>query len=121
MSISERMEAKRHELFEDMVSRSIKLFDEFGIPAPAAELVANSLADEIAEAWGGQNLNMPKDYQRMLSQRDVEVYRKFDGSNQPELAREYGLTERGMYKLIKRIQERLRRQAMGRPDLFGGA
>lgn len=118
MSMSERMENKRIELFASLVASAARLLQEYGMQERAASLVAGALADEVADLWGGQVINMPKDYQRLLSKRDIEIYERYNGRNHAELALEYGLTERGMYKAISRIRERLRKQAAGMPDLF---
>jgi Mor family transcriptional regulator len=119
--MSMHMDIKRHELFEDLVTVTEGLLKSYGTPDAAAPLIANALADELADRWGGQNMTFPKDYARAISKRDAEVYARFTGDNYAELAKEYGLTERGMYKLIKRIRDRLRRQARGAPDLFSAA
>ncbi|MFN3494212.1 MAG: Mor transcription activator family protein [Hydrogenophaga sp.] len=113
-----RMEERRNELFEDVVQQSERLLLEYGVSEKAANLIANALADHLADQWGGQNLNLPKDYRRKLSARELEIYERFNGSNVDQLALEYGMTERGVRKLINRTRERLRRNAQGIPQLF---
>lgn len=116
--ISGRMEEKRNELFQDVVALTDGELRQFGVDEKASTLIANALADKLADFWGGQNITFPKDYKRKLSARELEVYERFDGSNFDVLAKEFGMTERGMRKLIKRVRERLRRNAQGMPQLF---
>jgi Mor family transcriptional regulator len=118
MKPTERMADKRAELFEDLVDQTARLLREYGTPEKASDLIANQLADHLADHWGGQNINVPKDYQRKLAARELELYARFDGQNHAALAREFGMTERGVYKLIRRVRERLKRNAKGHPQLF---
>jgi Mor family transcriptional regulator len=113
-----RMEEKRNALFEDVVVQSERLLQEYGLPDKASTLVANALADHLADLWGGQNLNIPKDYKRKLSARELEIYERFKGDNYGELAAEYGITERSVRRLLNRTRDRLRRNSSGHPQLF---
>lgn len=118
MSLCGRMEDKRNELFEDFAASAERLLREYELAPAAAGLIASALADHLADHWGGQNLNIPKDYRRKLSARELEAYARFDGENFDTLAREFGMTERGMRKLIARVRDRLRRNSQGLPQLF---
>lgn len=113
-----RMEEKRNELFADVVTAAERLLQEYDLDNKAASLIANSLADHLADHWGGQNLSFPKDYRRKLSERELEVFDRFSGDNYDTLARDFNMTERGMRKLIARVRDRLRRNAQGMPQLF---
>ena len=116
--ISGRMEEKRNELFEDVVEQVGAQLLEFGLEEKAASIVANQVADMLADLWGGQNLSIPKDYRRKLSARELEAYQAFTGDNIDQVAKAYGMTERGMRKMINRVRDRLRHQARNAPDLF---
>jgi Mor family transcriptional regulator len=115
---SESMESKRHELLQDVANQTKRLLVEHDVHETAADLIANAVADHISDVWGGQNLVIPKDYLRKLSGVQLEVYERFNGTNLDALAKEYGMTERGMRKLIARVRERLRRNARDMPQLF---
>lgn len=115
-SAQSRMAVKRHETLaeiEDMVAR---FWLEMGGDSAAATLVAEQFVDEFAKHFGGQLVCWPTDYRRKLSLRELEIYEKFDGRNHTELAAAYGMTERGMYKLIARV--RVRVQDANRGSLF---
>lgn len=118
MSHTDRFERKRAELYEDIVGQTTKVLVEVGVEAKGAELAANMLADYLADHWGGQNFCFPKDHLRKLSQRELEIYERYKQGNHGDLAREFGLTERGVYKILARVRERLRRNAKGHPQLF---
>lgn len=51
----------------------------------------------------GQVVSFPKDVQYKLTLKELEIYDQFTGCNKDELARAYGMTPRGMGKLIQRI------------------
>ena len=83
-----------------------------------ADLVASSLTDHLANYWGGQLINIPKDYRWKLSQRDAQISREFKGYNLGELAQKYNVHERSMRKILSRIKKRLEKAGDGSRDLF---
>ncbi|MEG1971350.1 MAG: Mor transcription activator family protein [Burkholderiaceae bacterium] len=104
IAASDRMEIKRIEFFADLVDVVERELLEMDLPAPAARAVANALADFLAKDWGGQNFNIPKDYHRKIAERDLAIYEEFNGWDYGTLARKYGLSERGLRKLISRAR-----------------
>nr|WP_271451945.1 MULTISPECIES: Mor transcription activator family protein [unclassified Acidovorax] len=105
------MAARRHELLDDMSHTAETFLRDHDVPAAVAALLANALADHLAERWGGQMISFPKDHKRKLCEQDLEIYRKFTGHNHAELALEYKMSERGMRKLITRVCARLAKQS----------
>lgn len=116
MAYETRATVRRHELLTDVVATATKRLVDNGLSHTEAALMASDLADHFAQHWGGQVISFPKDYRRMLSQLELEVYGKFTGDNYDDLARQYGLTMSGMRKLIGRTRARLAKG--GQPDLF---
>ena len=116
MAYEPRSTVRRHELFADMVATAYKRLVENGLSHAEAELMAFDLADHFARHWGGQVVSFPKDYRRMLSQLEQEIYDQFKGYNYDELALKYDMTMSGMRKLIARTRKRL--ENGGQPDLF---
>lgn len=116
VSYETRAMVRRHELLTDVVVTATKRLVDNGLSYAEAELMASDLADHFAQHWGGQVISFPKDYRRVLSQLELEIYGKFTGNNYDELARQYGLTMSGMRKLIGRTRARLAKA--GQPDLF---
>ena len=85
----------------------------------AADLIASDMTDGLVDHWGGQLINIPKDFHWRLSKRDAEIYAAFNGYNLPELALKYNMHERSMRKLLNRVKKRMAKAADRRNrDLF---
>ena len=101
------MEAKRAELLADIEAHTTEQLIELGIDPAKAEHAACCLADHLAEHWGGLVFTMPKDHAYRLSQREREILDLHShGMRLPELAKRYGMTERGVRKLLARSARR---------------
>lgn len=108
-----RMAQLRSELLSDTASHAARVAQDLGIAEALAEQVGAAIADHLAEHWGGQVVNIPKDHFYKLSKRELEIMAAFNGHNFADLAREYGMTTRGIRKLVARAIVRQR-------DLFQG-
>lgn len=77
-----------------------------------AKELAVKVARHITDNWGGQLIYIPKNTLGRISDRDMEVYRDFDGRNHAALAKKYGLTMQHIYRIVKEvgIRERAKRQ-----------
>jgi Mor family transcriptional regulator len=60
----------------------------------------------IANYFGGRVIYLPMGKRLKLALRDIEIYRKFNGNNVPELAAEYGINEIHLYKIIRQQRAR---------------
>ncbi|AFJ01972.1 Mor transcription activator-like protein [Methylophaga frappieri] len=98
------METRRHELLEDIHAQVSSVAGEHGIEADLADQIGCAIADHLANNWGGQNFTFPKDHHYQISSRDEEIYDKFNGRNHHILAKDYNLTIRAIYKIIKRVR-----------------
>lgn len=101
-----RMEPMRNELLSDVAAQAAIIIKEHGIEADVAEQAGIAIADHLAEHWGGQLINFPKDYLFKLAERDLRIYNEFAGHNHGALASKYRMTVRGIYKLIARVHKR---------------
>ncbi|MGX9692957.1 Mor transcription activator family protein [Achromobacter anxifer] len=108
-----RMSMVRHELFSDIETHATSLLKDLGLASDVAEQMAVSVADFLADHWGGQTIVIPKDYQFKIAQRDLEMYRSHRGDFSAT-ARQWGMTERGARKVIDRVLKRLISQNQGR-------
>ena len=112
------MASRRNQFLADLMDVAKKHLQEH-VSAPAADLVASSLTDHLADYWGGQLINIPKDYHWKLSQRDAEIYAAFNGHNYAELAKKHDMHERSLRKLLDRVKKRMAAAADRRTrDLF---
>jgi len=118
-----RMALKRHELLEELQAVIARQLEEMGTAPDAASVIGSSAVDYLSTYWAGQVVTFPKDAQYKLTLKELEIYDQFDGRNKDELARRYGMTPRGMGKLLKRIRDKIRSQnaaatAAGQLDLI---
>lgn len=119
-----RMTLKRHELLEELQAVIARQLEEMGTAPDAASVIGSSAVDYLSTYWAGQVVTFPKDAQYKLTLKELEIYDQFDGRNKDDLARRYGMTPRGMGKLLKRIREKIKEQnaeadAAGQLDLIG--
>lgn len=105
-STSPHMEQQRHELLSDVADTVASVLKDHGIEQLLAEQAGLALADRLATHWGGQLINIPKDYRFKLANRDLLIYEEFNGNNHAELARRWNMTMRGIYKIIERARKR---------------
>ena len=102
-----RMAEKRNEMLSDLVALAERVMQEYDVPKEVATITANSLADRLADHWGGQNISFPKDFRWKLAKLELEIYDRFNGRNYDELAQAYNMTERGIRKLIARVRSKI--------------
>jgi Mor family transcriptional regulator len=116
----ERLGLRRNDMLQDLVDTAKARLLDLGLPDVAADLVAHDIVDQVADVWGGQSMSFPRDYQWFLAQRELEFYDRWArGEPLADLTRDSGMTERGMRKMLERIQRKLRRQAhKEQTDLF---
>lgn len=112
--MSSLMEKRRHELLEDVATHASQIILDHGVESEIAKQVGTAIADHLAHHWGGQMITIPKDYFFGIAKRDAEIWAKFNGRNHSELARQYGMTLRGIYKIL----DRMRSRDTSQPDLF---
>ena len=71
----------------------------------AARHVAKEVADRMAAHWGGQNVYFPMGLAGKLSRRDRLIYEEFNGTNQSDLARKWGVSLQWIYKIVKAVRK----------------
>ncbi len=92
-------------LLEDLKSHTQQLLSEINLDDELASQVANELMFQISQHWGGQLIYIVKNEKFLAEQRDIEIYRAFNGVNHAELAQEYGLSIPYIYRILKRMNE----------------
>ncbi|ART47585.1 MULTISPECIES: Mor transcription activator family protein [Acidovorax] len=123
---SARALLKRHELLAELQDVVARQLSDMGVAADTAALVAAFLVDYLSTYWAGQVVSFPKDAFYKLTLKELEVLSLFQGDNYDQLARQFGMTPRGMRKLVNRINARIKAQraaeaAPGQMDAFGHA
>lgn len=107
MSHESRMSERRNELLTDMMALAEQTLTEHGVGSNESVLIASALADRLADHWGGQNITFPKDFKWKLARLELEIYDFYTGENLGETALKFGITERGLRKLIKRARKKI--------------
>lgn len=108
-----RMAALRHELLSDLEQKATGFLRERGVAPEIAEHVAIHLANHLADHWGGQLVNIPKDHVYKIASRDLDIYNAFDGRNHAALARQFGLSVRAIYDIVKKVQKLITDETQG--------
>lgn len=67
-----------------------------------AEIVGLEIYKKIVCQYGGSSIYINKADTLTRSERNAEIKRKFNGSNYRELAKEYGLSEPSVRKIVNR-------------------
>lgn len=93
------------------------LMGELKLERSKAAAVAKKVARHITQNWGGQIIYIPKNLLGQISERDIQIYREFNGKNHAQLSRKYNLTVQQVYRIVKEIG--IRERAKNQGDLFG--
>lgn len=77
------------------------------------ERLGELVAMRLAEVYGGCRFTIPVgtrcgSFCFDVSDRDLAIYRQFDGHNRAALAAQYSLTERHLYRIVHRVRAFLR-------------
>lgn len=78
--------------------------------------VSKKLSHYLTSNWGGQLIYFPKNLLGRVSERDLKIYKEFNGKNHVELARKYDLTVQHIYRIVKEVG--LAERAKNQGDLF---
>ena len=112
-------QTKFPEVLDDIfhaVKACIKKTIDKEISPAAIDYIAENVAQQICQHWGGMSVYIPKGLQFQTNNRNIEIFNKFTGNNHIELAREYGLSVQQIYSIIKIIHEAEKKRTQ--PDIF---
>lgn len=96
---------RRAELLMHIISRVSQSLEGNGVAKPKAMEIAVSISDDLCKEFGGEQIYMPKnkDHNTMLMQH--ALFKEFNGTNQAELGRKYGISVPHVYRILKKLQE----------------
>ncbi|NMG48958.1 hypothetical protein GO613_12690 [Azoarcus communis] len=78
--------------------------------------IALALTEGLRREIGGGQIYVPKGDEYELTARDREILDRFNGHNHEQLAREYDVTTRHIYRLLqRRIREEVKRRQAALP------
>ncbi|MBP4133541.1 Mor transcription activator family protein [Gallibacterium anatis] len=99
-------EDKAPEILLDLAEHTRELLvQKYQFEDSQAKQIGIELAQCIAESWGGEVIYIPKALLITLSERDLAIWRDFNGSNHRELSRKYGVSMQWVYQIVKRMQK----------------
>ena len=115
---------KRHELYAELHDVMERRMVELDIHLSQAQLVAAFLVDFLSSYLAGQVVTFPKDEHYQLTLKELQAWDMYDGDNLDQVARHFKMTPRGMRKLLRRIEQRIKAQrkalaAPGQLDMLG--
>ncbi|OOR97172.1 transcriptional regulator [Canicola haemoglobinophilus] len=70
-----------------------------------AKQISVDVAHEIANAWGGEVIYIPRNVALLLSERDHKIWQEFNGFNHRELSRKYSVSMVWVYQIVKRMRK----------------
>ncbi|WP_434353013.1 Mor transcription activator family protein [Psychrobacter sp. HD31] len=88
----------------------------YGLTPGQAKKLGVDVALSFAEQCGGTQPYIPRELQIKISQRDMQMYKKFNGRNHDQLAKEFNCSRQWVYTVIKRVHKQL--QDKQQPQLF---
>lgn len=93
--------AKELSVLDDMKDELTTMLVKRGVDPQDAQKIGHEMKAHFHSHWGGQIVYFTK---KDLSDRDTQLYEKFNGNNKEQLIREYGITEQTFYTIIKRAR-----------------
>lgn len=113
----EIFEQKAPELLADLAKHiEAELISKVAANDDLAKQIGIEIAHKVAHTWGGAVIYIPRNLVLLISERDRQIYREFNGHNHQELARKYNVSVVWIYQIVKKIRkEEIARRQM---DLF---
>lgn len=103
-------------LLLDLRDQTQSLLKDANVDKHKAQQVANELMRLISAHWGGQMVYIIKVDSFLIDERDIQIYKEFNGHNHAELAQKYDLAVAYIYRIIKQMYELERKR--NQHDLF---
>lgn len=96
---------------------SATLAEALSLGREDAEYAGYLVMRRLAEHLGGSQVYVPKLDRIARHERDVAIWRAFDGQNHAALARAHGVSVIHLYRIVARMRREA--QAEGQAELFG--
>ncbi len=105
---------KGDDFLSDIRESSMLLMLENDVPEKQAAEITESLVKNMRESWGGLLIYFKKTVD--LTDRNYEIYNKYNGQNRDAICREYDISIQRLYQIVRAIG--LIEKAKRQPDLF---
>ena len=107
MTVARNIMRDAPEMLADLFDTVATTANKKGFEAEAADELALEVVDLLTAAWAGQQLYFGKGTHMRLRQRDLDIYREFDGKNHAELAAKYNVSVVWVYAVIRKVKARI--------------
>ena len=104
------------EILQDLLDKLVDLLSRKGIPEETAQNLATETVETIRKDWGGLNVYIPKGKIADPSERDLEIYKRFNEQPRVQLCREFKISEQRLYQIVKTVGEKEKVKNKGKTD-----
>lgn len=102
--MSSQFRSKAPEFLADLLDHATAILVDAGIDADIAARVAEELSDRMRKHWGGQQIYFPMGMCLELSERDLQIWHEFNGTNHASLARKHRVSLQHIYRIIRAVR-----------------
>lgn len=96
----------RAELLVDVMHQVEATLRDLGVDAEKADHCGHAVADMLSDHWRGQVVSIPMDHAFKLSLRERQVLEELKTHGKSQTAFKFGMTIRGLNKLLRRAARR---------------
>tara|TARA_R110002096_G_scaffold172484_10_gene346221 strand:+ start:2456 stop:2842 length:387 start_codon:yes stop_codon:yes gene_type:complete len=93
---------KGEDMLSDIRELSLSVMLKNGMPENKAAIAAESLVQLVRKDWGGLLIYFKKTTD--LTDRDYEIYNRYNGRNRDQLCQEFDITVQRLYQIVKSIK-----------------
>lgn len=97
-------EAEAPEILQDLAARARATLEKHGVDGDKARALAVDIAADISDDWKGEQIYIPHNKGFKSRLRNEQIYQEFNGFNQAELARQYGVSVQWIYHIVKEVK-----------------
>jgi Mor family transcriptional regulator len=110
--VSKSMSAEQRERFLDSLERhTCSVLEDIKLDEGTMDLVVSEIISLVSKDFAGQHIYIPTDYTHRSMSRAMSVYNgamsvynAVDGRNFPQVAKQFGCSERTVYRIYKRMR-----------------
>lgn len=96
------------EIIKDLAARAkATAIESYGLDDATAEQFGIDIALKVGDEWGGAQVYIPSNIALKISQRDMQMYKEFNGFNQAALAKKYHCSVVWVYQVVKRVRRQI--------------
>lgn len=97
---------KWNELLEGLIDLASREMEAAGLPTDTARDISVSVADALAESFGGILIYVPRNSAKKTAARDEEIYQQLGTIDAQTLAMQFGVGIHAIYRAAQRAKAR---------------